>query len=44
VQAERVDVVVEGHALAELAADERLARDRERNLAGSGVAEAAGAQ
>ena len=37
-------VVVERHALAELAADERLARDRERDLAGARVAEAAGAQ
>jgi hypothetical protein len=31
-------------ALAELAADERLARDREGDLAGARVAEAAGAQ
>ena len=43
-QPDRVDVVVEGHALAELAADERLARDREGDLAGAGVAEAAGPQ
>src|SRR6266545_3775093 len=41
---DRVDVVVEAHALAEVAADQSLARDRERDLAGAGVAEAAGAQ
>ena len=39
-----LDVVVERHAVAELAADERLARDRERDLARAGVAEAARAQ
>ena len=43
-QPDRVDVVVERHPFAELAADERLARDREGDLAGAGVAEAAGAQ
>src|SRR6266545_3463676 len=41
---DRLDVVVDRHCLAELAADERFARDRERNFAGAGVAEAAGAQ
>ena len=43
-QADRADVVVERHPVAELAADERLAGDREGDLAGAGVAEAAGAQ
>ena len=43
-QADRADVVVERHPVAELAADECLARDREGDLAGAGVAEAAGAQ
>src|SRR6266536_978496 len=43
-QADRLDVVVEGHASAELAADERLARDREGDLAGARIAEATGSQ
>ena len=44
-EAPHVDVVVECHAFAELAAEERLlARDREGDLAGPWVAEAAGAQ
>ena len=38
------DVVIECHALAELAADERLVGDRERDLARSRVAEATGAK
>src|SRR6185437_1617512 len=37
-------VVVERHARAELAADERLARDRERGLPRPGIAKAAGAK
>ena len=40
-QADLSDVVVEGHAVPELAADERLAGDRECDLACAGVAEAA---
>jgi hypothetical protein len=41
-EADRADVIVECHALAELAAHEGLARDRERDLACAGIAEAAG--
>ena len=39
-QSDLADVVVERHAIAELAADERLAGDRERHLSCAGVAEA----
>ena len=39
-----LDVILEHHACAELPAQQRLERDRERDLAGSRVAEAAGAQ
>src|SRR6266516_5918161 len=41
---DRLDVVVDRHCLAELAADERFARDREGDLTGAGVAEAAGSE
>ena len=41
---DRLDVVVEGHPGAELATDERVPRDREGGLPGSGIAEAAGAE
>src|SRR6266545_799278 len=41
---DRLDVVVDRHCIAELAADERFARDREGDLAGAGVAEAAGSE
>jgi len=43
-QSDLADVVLEGHAFAELPADERLARDRERNLARAGVTETAGTE
>src|SRR4029453_698823 len=43
-QSDRLDVVVERHPFAELTADQRLAGESERDLAGAGVAEAAGAQ
>jgi hypothetical protein len=39
-----VEIVVECHPFAELAADQGLAGDGEGDLAGAGVAEAAGAQ
>src|SRR6266545_7140942 len=41
---DRFDIVVDRHCIAELAADERFARDREGDLTGAGVAEAAGSE